>query len=143
MLGVETPEEAAEAARKLGGRVLVARQVAPGPEAFCGVTRDPDFGPILAVGRGGVDVESHAVGAVRLAPVDLDGARELVAAAGLTQAVDDLARTLVALGRLALEHPSVVEADVNPLILHGDEATAVDALVVVDKRGPVLIYFPA
>ena len=133
VLGIETPEAAAEAAGRLGGRAIVARQVEPGPEAFCGVARDPDFGPILAVGRGGVDVEGHAVGAVRLAPVDLDGAGELVAAAGLTQAVDDLARTLVALGRLALEHPSVVEADVNPLILHGDAAVAVDALVVVDN----------
>jgi acetyltransferase len=136
-LGLETPEEAAEAARRLGGRVLVARQLPPGTEAFCGVTRDPDFGPILAVGRGGVDVEEHAVGAARLAPVDLEGARELVAAAGLTQGVDDLARTLVALGRIAFEHPSVAAVDVNPLILREDGATAVDALVVVDKAAPV------
>jgi len=137
VLGVETPEEAAEAARRLGGPVLVARQLAPGPEAFCGVTRDPDFGPILAVGLGGTDVEAHAVGAARLAPVDLDGARELVAAAGLTEGVEDLARTLVALGRIALEHPSVAAVDVNPLILGPDGATAVDALVVVDNRPSV------
>jgi acetyltransferase len=137
VLGVETPEEAADAARRLGGRVLVARQLAPGTEAFCGVTRDPDFGPILAVGLGGVDVEQHAVGAARLAPVDLAGARELVAAAGLVQAVDDLARTLVALGRLAVEHPEIAAVDVNPLILAENRATAVDALVVVDSGGEV------
>ena len=101
------------------------------------MTRDPDFGPILAVGRGGVDVESHAVGAVRLAPVDLETARASSSPRPVDAGGRRLAHTLVALGRLAPEHPSVVEADVNPLILHGDEATAVDALVVVDNSAQV------
>ena len=39
------------------GPVLVARQAEPGVEVICGMTRDLDFGPILAVGRGGVAVE--------------------------------------------------------------------------------------
>ena len=57
VLGIETADGAAEAARRLGGSVLVARQVDPGAEVLCGMTRDADFGPILAVGRGGVAVE--------------------------------------------------------------------------------------
>jgi acyl-CoA synthetase (NDP forming) len=131
LLGVRTAEEAAEAARRLGGRVLVARQLDPGPEAICGMTRDPDFGPILAVGRGGTDVEARAPGAVRLAPVDENGARDLVAAAGLPDPEGGLARTLVALGRIAFEHPEIAELDVNPLILSGGRWVAVDALAIV------------
>jgi acetate---CoA ligase (ADP-forming) len=135
VLGVSTPEEAAAAAERLGGRVLVARQVPSGPEAFCGMTRDPDFGPVLAVGLGGVDVES-ASPAVSLAPLDYDRALALVAAAGFGETgVDTLATTLVALGRLALEHEDVAAVDVNPLILGAEGAVAVDALVVVDRGG--------
>ena len=132
VLGVSSPEEAAAAAARLGGRVLVARQVPAGPEAFCGLTRDPDFGPVLAVGRGGAAVESLEP-AVTLAPVDLERARELVAEAGLPPlGADGVAATLVALGRLALDHEEVAAVDVNPLILNAAGAVAVDALVVVD-----------
>ena len=139
VLGIESPEAAAAAAGRLGGRVLVAKQVPPGPEAVCGLARDPDYGPVLAVGLGGVAVEALSLAAVALAPLDLDGARELVAAAPGLAAVaseaaqEELARTLVALGRLAVEHPEVVEVDVNPLILGADGTVAVDALVVVSE----------
>jgi acetyltransferase len=50
-------------------------------------------------------------------------------------ALDTLARTLVALGRLAVEHPEVVEVDVNPLVIGPTGAVAVDALVVLDRAG--------
>jgi acetyltransferase len=132
VLGVASAGEAAEAARRLGGRVLIARQVAAGPEAFCGMTRDPDLGPVLAVGPGGANVEGER-GAVALAPLDLETARALVAEAGLAQAVDVLARALVALGRLALDQHRIIEVDVNPLIVNGDGAVAVDALVVLGE----------
>jgi hypothetical protein len=49
------------------------------------------------------------------------------------QAHEALAATLVALGRLAADHPDIAEVDVNPLVLSADGATAVDALVVVHR----------
>ena len=110
-LGIATPAEAREAAARMGGRVLVARQVAAGVEAFCGMTRDPDYGPVLAVGLGGRAIEALGLAAVALAPLSADGARELVAEApGVAQlaspgAAEALARTLVALSRLAMERP--------------------------------------
>jgi acetyltransferase len=130
VLGVATPAAAAEAARALGPPVLVARQVPAGPEALCGFTRDPQAGSVLAVGRGGVDVE--AADAVRLvsAPLDHDGALEVVAAAGIEDGAGVVAATLVALSRLALSEPRIVSVDVNPLVLAGAETVAVDALVV-------------
>lgn len=135
-LGVESPEAAATAASRLGGRVLVARQVGSGSEAFCGLTRDPTYGPILAVGLGGAAIEALGLAAACLAPVDLQLARQLVREApGLGQlasdaALETLARALVALGRLAVEHPEVEACDVNPFILGPDGAVAVDALIV-------------
>ena len=82
-LGVASPAEAADAARRLGGPVLVARQVESGAEVLCGMTRDPDFGPILAVGRGGVAVEELDSVVLSSAPLDRRGAAALVAEAGI------------------------------------------------------------
>jgi acetyltransferase len=124
------------AAERLGGQVLVATHAGGKAEAFCGMTRDPDYGPVLAVGPGGSAVESLSLAAVSLAPLSEDEARRLVAEApglGAAPAAQEaLAATLVALGRLAVDHPRIVAVDVNPLILSVDGAVAVDALVVVE-----------
>jgi acetyltransferase len=136
-LGISSAAEARDTAERMGGRVLVARQVPAGVEAFCGLTRDPDYGPVLAVGLGGRAIEALGLAAVALAPLDEQDARDLVAEApGLAQlasprAVDALAAALVALSRLAADRPEIDEIDVNPLILGGDGAIAVDALVIV------------
>src|SRR5207244_1455244 len=141
VLGVASPEEAAERAAELGGRVVVARQVPAGGEAFCGLVRDPLYGPLLSVGIGGAAVEALSLAAFALAPLDREAALELVGdAPGLDAlagpaAREALAAALVALGRLALDHPEVAEVDVNPLILSADGAVAVDALVVIDRGG--------
>jgi acetyltransferase len=129
--GLESPDAAAGAARRLGGAVLVAKQLPAAPEAICGMTRDRDFGPVLAVGAGGADVERLGYVAVSIAPLDVQGARELVAEARLPDPGDVLAWTLVALSRLALARPEIESIDVNPLLLSEDGAVAVDALVVV------------
>jgi acetyltransferase len=133
VLGVASPEEAAEAARRLGGPVLVARQVEQGPEALCGMTRDPDFGPILAVGQGGGAVEELDRVVLSIAPLGVDDARELVSEAGLDDPADVIAHTLVALSRLASAHPEIEAVDVNPLILGPSGGVAVDALIVVGE----------
>ncbi|MGH2994813.1 MAG: acetate--CoA ligase family protein [Gaiellaceae bacterium] len=135
ILGLVDETAVAGAAERLGGRVLVARQAGPGPEAFCGLTRDPQYGPVLAVGPGGSAVEALSLAAVTLAPVGLEEARALVADAPGLADDEALARVLVALGRLAVDHPEVAAVDVNPLILSADGAVAVDALVVVEPEG--------
>jgi succinyl-CoA synthetase beta subunit len=136
-LGVSSAAEARHAAERMGGRVLVARQVPRGLEAFCGLTRDPDYGAVLAVGLGGRAIEALGLAAVALAPLDHSAATALVAEApGLAQlaspeAAGQLAGALVALSRIATDHPEIDEVDINPLILDDHGATAVDALVVV------------
>jgi len=131
VLDVVSPEAAADAARRLAGPVLVAKQVEGGPEALCGMTRDPDFGPVLAVGPGGAAVEELDRVVFSLAPLDLEGAVELVAEAGLEDPGDVVAHTLVAVGRLAIAHPEIEAIDVNPLVIGPESTIAVDALVVV------------
>ena len=132
VLDLLSPAEVEEAALRLGGSVLVARQVErDGVEVLCGMTRDPDFGPILVVGPGGTDVERLDHVRSTAAPLDHEGARALVAEAGIGDPAGVVAHTLVALSLLAAAYPAVVSADVNPLIVRSEGTVAVDALVVL------------
>ncbi|HWI74805.1 MAG TPA: acetate--CoA ligase family protein [Baekduia sp.] len=137
VLGVETADAAAAAAERLGGDVIVASQIPSGPEILCGMTRDEDYGPLLAVGVGGRAVEALGLAAVALGPLGEEAALELVAEApGVRELADAgaqqvIARTLVALSRLAHERPDVLECEVNPLIVADGQAVAVDALIVI------------
>jgi acetyltransferase len=131
VVGMASPEDTAAAARRLGGSVLVARQVDGGVEVLCGMTRDPDFGPVLAVGRGGVAVEEQDSVSLALAPLGRRAAERLVADAGVADPDGVVAATLVALGELALAEPRIESVEVNPLIVSVSGTTAVDALVVL------------
>ena len=124
---------------------LVTRMAAPGIEMSVGVQRDPQFGPALMVGLGGVWVEALGDVSLRLLPVDEPEAHAMLSelkAAPLLGAfrgagprdVKALVATMVALSRLALDHADrVVSVEVNPLLVHenGRGATAVDARLVL------------
>ena len=135
VLGVSSPQEAEEAARRLGGPVLVARQIeSHGREVLCGMTRDHDYGPIVAVGQGGVDVETADRVRLTAGPLDQAWARQLAEEAGVEDPGGVVSRTLVALSDLATAYPAVLSAEVNPLILLREGAVAVDALLVLADR---------
>src|SRR4029077_4295030 len=137
LLGLADEAAVRSAAERLGGSVLVGAQVPPGLEVYCGMSRDPDVGPVLAIGLGGAAVERLPAGAVCIAPIRIEDARRMVdeaqvVSAGLSAgAVEALAQIVVAVGRLAIDHPEISAVDVNPLLVRGDGAVAVDALVVV------------
>ena len=122
--------------------VLVARMVRGARELVAGLVRDPQFGPCVMVGIGGVLTE--ALADVAFVPVPLDGldateAIESLRSQALLGAVrgepavdrDALAAVLLGLGALAAARPDVVSVDVNPLIVHEGRPVAVDALVEV------------
>jgi hypothetical protein len=134
--------------RRLPARgVLVQPMGRPGLELIVGARRDPQLGPIVLVGIGGVLAEVLDDVAVRLAPVtsddvadmldELRGARLLHGVRGRPAAdrgaVADL---VVRLGTLMLDNPTWVEVDLNPVIAGPDGVLAVDALIVTDVRDP-------
>jgi acyl-CoA synthetase (NDP forming) len=141
ILGLSDPAAVTSAATGLGGPVLVAAQLPAGLEAFCGMTLDPDFGPVLAVGLGGAGVETIPGVVTCIAPISVEEARRMVGDATLIARSlgpaerDALAHVLVALGRLAAEHPEIVAVDVNPVVVIDHHAVALDALVVVKEGG--------
>lgn len=130
ILNVNSAEDAVVAAEKVGGSAFIAAQIPKGFEALVGMVRDEEFGPILAVGHGGVTVESKKP-VTMLGPIDLAIAKSMVSEAGLEDPHGILAATLVTLGRISQEHPEIVEIDVNPMIVHSGGTIAVDALVVI------------
>jgi acetate---CoA ligase (ADP-forming) len=120
-------------------RVLVQPMVSGIGEALVGYRIDRDVGPLVLVAAGGVLTEIARDRALRLAPVDLATAHEMIAEvrslvmlAGYRGKpkgdLDVLARAIVALSQLA-DDPAVAEAEINPLIVMEQGVVAVDALV--------------
>jgi acyl-CoA synthetase (NDP forming) len=123
--------------------LLVEPMAAPGLEMIIGLRRDPQFGPAVLVGLGGVLTEVLDDVAVRLAPVDdvsagamLDDLRGAALLRGVRgrPPVDRSAivAILVALSRLGIERPDLLEVDLNPVLATAVGALAVDALVVLE-----------
>jgi acyl-CoA synthetase (NDP forming) len=147
IVGIRSPGDLREACRVLAERVgsgpiLVQEQVAGGVELLVGGRRDPVFGPTLACGLGGVLTELLREVSLRLLPIGRDDAiamlregRKASLLRGFRGAppCDEsaLAAVLEAVGGLLLDHPEIVELDVNPLIAAGERAVAVDALIIV------------
>jgi acetyltransferase len=136
-----------------GGRAaaagfLVQEMARGGLEVFAGVSRDPDFGLVLAFGTGGVLVEALGDVALRPLPLREGEAAEMIAetrAATLLAGfrgrppadVAALTRTLESLADLAwAERESIDEIDVNPIVVRpaGEGCVVVDALVVPRRR---------
>ncbi|MGL3150362.1 acetate--CoA ligase family protein [Microbacterium sp. A82] len=127
--------------------VLVQEMVPARLEMTVGLQRDPVFGPVVAVGLGGVTVEIMAAAVLLHAPFSFETAKRIIrgllggriqtAARGLDEAeLDELARIAVAVGELAVDDPSITELDVNPVRVNDGKAVAADALIVFeDDRG--------
>ena len=125
---------------------LVQEMAHDGLEVFAGVNTDPDWGPVLAFGAGGVLVE--ALGDVALRPLPLrDGDAEAMIAetrAGALLAgyrgrapgdLAALARCLTALADFAwAERHHLAEIDVNPIVVSARGCAVVDALIVPRDR---------
>jgi acetyltransferase len=153
-LGLSTPEQVRAAAvdilasakryapqARIDG-VSVQQMVPPGLEMVLGVKNDRQFGPLIAVGLGGIMVELLGDTAVRLAPVDGARARAMLqslkghalltgfrGSAGV--AIDALADTICRLSELAHDLRDVVDQiDVNPVMASANGVMAADALMV-------------
>jgi len=124
---------------------LVQQMVKGGVELVVGIKRDPQCGPVLLVGLGGVLVEVLRDTALALAPVGKAEARRMLQglkgfrllqgyrgapAADLDAVCDAIAR----ISEFAADHADAVEEiDVNPLLARPDGAVALDALIVLRK----------
>jgi acetyltransferase len=128
--------------KRLGAEVLVQQMIPQGTELILGVVNDRQFGPMLALGTGGIFVEVLAdtsmlaipttPNAVRRVLMGLRGAALLKGARGRAPAdIDAIVNAVMCLSALAEDlGESISEIDVNPLAALPDRAVVVDALII-------------
>ncbi len=152
-LGLAGPQEVGRAAEEMateaaarGQRVerfLVQRMVPAGVEMLVGMVHDPQFGPVVACGAGGVTSEVLKDVAVRITPLtDLDAA-EMVRSlrtfpllegyrGGQKGDVAALEELLLRVSAMVDGHPEIAEMDCNPVMVLPEGAVIVDARVRVE-----------
>jgi acetyltransferase len=141
-LGVHTGDEldtALDAIDAIAGRgapprYLVEAEAERGPELLVGGFRDPAFGPVVALGPGGSEVERLGAPALRLAPLGPTDVAEMVAGLDPGLVGDQgpaLCTILLAVSDLMMGARQVAEIDVNPVRLTRSGPWALDALVVL------------
>ena len=124
--------------------VLVREMVDGQRELIIGMTRDPQFGPCVMFGLGGIFTEVLKDVSFRVAPLSRTDAMETIkeikgypilgAFRGQRPVdMDVLCDALIAVGRIGLDFEQIKEIDVNPLIVKEDKPIAVDALVVLEE----------
>jgi acetyl-CoA synthetase (ADP-forming) len=149
-VGLDDPEEVRTAYKEivenLGGDpydgILVQELIKGERELVVGLVRDPQFGPCVMFGLGGIFTEVLKDTSFRVAPIEkydaLQMMDEIKSKALLgpfrgKEAVDRdiLAEILIAVGDIGMEYDDVREIDINPVKFDGPRPVAVDALVVL------------
>jgi len=124
------------------GGLLVQEMIKGGRELVIGMIRDPQFGPCVMFGLGGILTEILGDVTFRPAPLseadagemlrEIKGQKILGAIRGMPAVDTDLLiQCLMAVGRIGLEREEIQAIDINPLIIQGRSPVAVDALVVL------------
>ncbi len=152
-LNIGNGEDLLAAARAIAGAAgkdlegyLVQPMISARREFVAGLFCDPQFGPVIMFGLGGIFTEALGDVVFRIAPLNETQAEQMIDELQSSKLLDafrgespaqraELVRALVGLSRFAMEQPEVVEVDINPLLVGTDgKVTAVDALVILGKR---------
>ncbi|MDD4241174.1 MAG: acetate--CoA ligase family protein [Smithellaceae bacterium] len=152
-LGLKDAAEVASAYAEIVDRaagldgVLVQEMVSGSREFVLGLTRDPQFGPCVMFGVGGVFTEAIRDVTFRVAPLTTEDAEEMLEEIRLAKLLDAfrgspavdrkaLADALVEIGELGCRLNEIAEIDINPVIIRGSQPVIVDALMVLNGHKP-------
>ncbi|MDY6970140.1 MAG: acetate--CoA ligase family protein [Spirochaetota bacterium] len=124
--------------------VLVQEMIKGDREFVIGLMRDPQFGPCVMFGLGGIFTEVLKDVSFRIAPLTEFDAEEMLNEIKTAKLLDEfrgspavdrkaLINALIGIGNLGLENDEIAEIDINPLIISGDKPVAVDALVILSN----------
>jgi acyl-CoA synthetase (NDP forming) len=155
ILNLKTPDETRDAYKeilanakkhqpdaKIAG-VFVQEMAPSSTEVIVGATKDPQFGPALMFGLGGIFVEILEDVTFRIAPLTEREAREMITEIkaypvlegyrGRPRAdVEALVEILLNTSRLVMDHPEIKELDLNPIMVYEKGATTVDARIILE-----------
>ncbi len=127
--------------------VLLEKMVSGGKEVILGMKKDPQFGPLIMFGLGGIFVEVLKDVTFSLAPVTAEEAMhmiertktyKLLTGARGERGVDigSIVENLMRISQLCVDFPEIEEIDINPLMVgaEGDGANVVDARIIIAKE---------
>ena len=123
--------------------VSVQTMAPPGVEVIVGMTKDPQFGPVLMFGLGGILVEVLKDVSFRIVPVSERDAREMIKEIKgypLLQgyrgqkpaSIPALEQLIVKVSQFVEKNPQIKELDLNPIFAYPDRAVAVDARIILE-----------
>jgi acetyl coenzyme A synthetase (ADP forming)-like protein len=132
-------------AKILGVQVQEMVDLDTGTETIVGITRDPQFGPLVMFGLGGIFVEIMEDTSFRVAPVTETDGQEMIdevtsspllyGARGREPAdVDALVDVIQRISQLVTEFPAITELDINPVVATPDGAAAIDLRLTIDAE---------
>lgn len=121
---------------------LVQEMVGGNRELVIGMIRDPQFGPCIMFGLGGILTETLGDVTFRPAPINETDAEEMIgeikgrkileAVRGMPAAdIGAITRCLMVMSKISLEYEEIQAIDINPLIIQGSKPVGVDALVIL------------
>lgn len=126
--------------------VLIQEMAPVGLEVIVGMKKDPQFGPVILVGSGGIYVEVFQDVSMRLVPLTPQDAKEMLRETKLYQMIQGARGTvydeailvdiLLKVSELLRQRPDIEELDINPLFLYGKGkgAKGVDALIRLEEK---------
>jgi acetyl-CoA synthetase (ADP-forming) len=126
---------------------VIVEQLAPqGNEVIVGMAKDPQFGPALMFGLGGIFVEVLKDVAFRIAPLTEYDAREMIqeikgypvltGIRGQKPAdINSIVDVILKVSKLVTEHVRIEQLDLNPILVYEKGATIVDARIILSADG--------
>ena len=123
--------------------ILVQEMIPPSTEIIIGATKDPQFGPALMFGLGGIFVEVLKDVSFRIAPITRSDAQEMITEVkgypilkgyrGQPPAdINAIVEILLNTSRLVMDHPEIKELDLNPILVYEKGAKTVDARIILE-----------
>jgi len=123
--------------------VSVQPMAPPGVEVIVGMSKDPQFGPVLMFGLGGILVEVLKDVSFRIVPVTERDAREMIREikgypilegyrGQKPASIPALEKLIVEVSHFVEKNPQIKELDLNPIFAYPDKAVAVDARIILE-----------
>jgi len=123
--------------------VSIQPMAPPGVEVIVGMSKDPQFGPVLMFGLGGILVEVLKDVSFRIVPVTERDAREMIREikgypilegyrGQKPASIPALEKLIVKVSQFVEKNPQIKELDLNPIFAYPDKAVAVDARIILE-----------
>jgi acyl-CoA synthetase (NDP forming) len=123
--------------------VSVQKMIQPGTEVIVGTSKDPQFGPVIMFGLGGIFVELLKDVSFRVIPVEQRDAQEMIKEIkgypllqgyrGKEPAnISVLVEIILKISKLIEENPQIKELELNPIFAYRNKAVAVDARIILE-----------